>query len=343
MNKIPNPLLRQFFFILIITGLSVLLFWNLRFFVSAVLGAYTLFVLLSQPMALLTERWKWRRTLAVVTVMVGSFLIVFVPLFWFFRLLNVKLLDAITYSPVLLEKFQTLINDLEQRTGMKILTTGNIQDIANWVITEARQLLQATLSGLGTIAATYFILYFMLQKGRHMGDQFFNWLPLKQHNLNYVKKQLNSLVYSNAVGIPLMGIVQGIAALIAFLIAGVEAPLFWFALTCITGIMPFIGVSLTFIPLTLVLFAHGMPVKAGLLLLYGLIVVGSVDNLARMWLLQKIGNTHPLVTVSGVICGLKLFGFIGFIFGPILVSFFLLLIHLYTKEFGEPESAETDE
>jgi predicted PurR-regulated permease PerM len=62
--------------------------------------------------------------------------------------------------------------------------------------------------------------------------------------------------------------------------------------------------------------------------------VGSVDNLARMWLLKKIGHVHPLITLFGVIVGLKLFGFIGFIFGPILIAMFILLLRIYHKEFN---------
>jgi predicted PurR-regulated permease PerM len=61
-----------------------------------------------------------------------------------------------------------------------------------------------------------------------------------------------------------------------------------------------------------------------------------------MWLLKKIGDTHPLVTLFGVIVGLKLFGFVGFVFGPIMISVLLMLVGLYSKEFGvqpEPELA----
>jgi hypothetical protein len=74
--------------------------------------------------------------------------------------------------------------------------------------------------------------------------------------------------------------------------------------------------------------------------MYGFLVIGSVDNVARMWLLKKIGDTHPLVTLFGVIVGLKLFGFVGFVFGPIMISVLLMLIGLYNKEFGiQPEPA----
>ena len=79
-----------------------------------------------------------------------------------------------------------------------------------------------------------------------------------------------------------------------------------------------------------------MELKALLIFLYGFLVVGSVDNIARMWLLKKIGRTHPLITLFGGIVGLKLVGFIGFIFGPIMISLAILLLKIYHKEFNQP-------
>ncbi|HAD13369.1 MAG TPA: AI-2E family transporter, partial [Saprospirales bacterium] len=89
---------------------------------------------------------------------------------------------------------------------------------------------------------------------------------------------------------------------------------------------------LAYIPLGLLLLANGEEGKAILIILYGFIVVGSVDNIARMWFLKTINQTHPTITLFGVIAGLQLFGFIGFIFGPILISLFIMLIQIYHKE-----------
>jgi len=69
------------------------------------------------------------------------------------------------------------------------------------------------------------------------------------------------------------------------------------------------------------------------LAIYSAVVTGNVDYLARITLLKRIGDIHPVITVLGVIVGLKLFGFWGFIFGPLLISYFLLLCKIYNAEF----------
>jgi len=81
----------------------------------------------------------------------------------------------------------------------------------------------------------------------------------------------------------------------------------------------------------------GETTKAVIILLYGLIIIGTTDNVFRFWLQKKIGDVHPLITVFGVIVGVSLFGFIGLIFGPLLISLFILLMRIYYAEFIGPE------
>jgi predicted PurR-regulated permease PerM len=342
MNHISNQLLRQFLFLLIIFGLGFLLFWHLQFFMSAVLGAYTLFVLLSRPMRWLTTHRKWPKPLAGLTLMFVSFLVLCIPLLLLIQMLNVKLQMTVQHLPELMTRVESQVRIWEQQAGYELLTPENLKSLANWSITETRLFLNATLDGVITLLATYFLLYFMLTSGQQMERAFFSWMPLRADNAVFVKKQLHSLVFSNAVGIPAMGILQGLTGLVAYWVVGVEDPWLWFVITCFTGMLPVVGVALSYIPLSLLTIAAGKTGTGVFLFFYGLLIVGSVDNIGRMFLLRRIGDTHPLVTLFGVIVGLKLFGFIGFIFGPILVSLFLLLVHLYHKEYGpEPEVTET--
>jgi predicted PurR-regulated permease PerM len=71
------------------------------------------------------------------------------------------------------------------------------------------------------------------------------------------------------------------------------------------------------------------------ILIYGIVIVGSTDNLIRLYVLKRIDNVHPLITLIGVIVGIPIFGFIGLIFGPLLISLFLIIVRIYKKEYGE--------
>ena len=88
------------------------------------------------------------------------------------------------------------------------------------------------------------------------------------------------------------------------------------------------------IPLVLYTYATGEHFNATGLLIYSFLVTGNVDYLARMTLLRKLGNVHPVITILGVIVGLGLFGFIGLIFGPLLISYIIVLFQIYSNEFA---------
>ena len=334
MNKIPGIQIRQVLLLLLIAAIFGVLFWNLRFFLPALLGAYTLYVLLRSPLQYLITNWKWRKKVAIAVLLIVSFLVVLAPAWWIFGMLEKRLLELLTNSDNLLQNAEGLIRNLETRFGIALLTPDNIKGLTDWGVREAQYIVRATVSGLGILLAAYFILWFMLTESEKMEHSFFGWLPLKTENVEYVRRQLNDMVWSNALGIPLMGVVQGFAALIVYWLAGVKDPWLWFAVTFVSGMLPVVGVALAYVPLSLILLSQGEEWKALLIFLYGFFVVGSVDNLARMWLLKKIGHVHPLITLFGVIVGLKLFGFIGFIFGPILIAMFILLLRIYHKEFN---------
>ncbi len=333
MIVVPSLQIRQFLFLLLIFSLFGLIFWNLRLFVPALLGAYTLYILLHTPTLYLSETLKWNKYIAAGAMMLVSFVVLMLFTGAMASLLSVKVKMGFDNSQQLFQGFQVSILDFEDRLGLHLLTPERIQNISAWGFQEASTLLNATLNGMLLLLMAYFILWFMLTEGKQMENSFFNWMPLKHDNVEYLRQDLNALVYSNAVGIPLLGIIQALAGLVGYAIVGVDDLWFWVCMTFLAGMIPFMGVMLAFLPLAMLLYTQGLTAQAIFIVVYGAVVIGSVDNLARMWLMKKIGHTHPLVTLFGVIIGLKIFGFMGFIFGPILISMFLLLLKIYLKEF----------
>lgn len=158
-------------------------------------------------------------------------------------------------------------------------------------------------------------------------------MPFRADNVGLLEKEVHSMVVANAVGIPVVAFVQGVVGLIGYWLIGVQEPFFWFGVTCIAGMLPVIGAALAYIPLIIIFLANGQIGQGIAMIIFGFGVIGTVDNVMRFTLLRKIGDVQPLVTVFGVIAGLSLFGFIGLIFGPLLISLLLLLIRIYRSEF----------
>lgn len=334
MSQITNNTIRHLIFLLIIILLAVILFIQLQTFLPALLGAYTLYVILRKYMFILQARYKWKKALAAATLMLISFVVILLPIFLLINMMGSKISFAVQHSSDVLNSIKSYIQQYETRYDIEILSTANINKASAWAANTLPSVLGATLSTITTIAVMYFILYFMLTEGRRMEAGFYDMVPLKDENVLLLRKEMNSLVYSNALGIPLIALVQGIAGLIMYLILGVKEPVFWFVVTCISSMLPIVGAAVGYIPVALLFFANNSPTKGIVMLLYGFLVIGSVDNIFRFWLQKKLGDVHPLITVFGVIIGINLFGFIGLIFGPILISLFILLLRIYSNEFS---------
>jgi predicted PurR-regulated permease PerM len=128
---------------------------------------------------------------------------------------------------------------------------------------------------------------------------------------------------------------QSIVALIGFIIFNIEQPFFWAVVVFVGSVIPFIGTVIGILPVFIITLATGDNFQAWGILIYGIIVVGTTDNLLRLVILKKLDNVHPLITLIGVIVGVPLFGFIGLIFGPLLISLFLIILKIYKDEYGK--------
>ena len=325
--------IRQIFFILIILMLGILLFRQLQSFLPAVLGAITLYVLLRRWMFYLTEKKKWRKGWTAVLLMFFSFIVILLPVGLLVNMLSSKVSYAVQHSDELVQALKKVVANIETQFDVTLASEQNINKLGNTIAQSLPKILGATFNTLSTIFFMYFILYFMLVNGRKMEDTFYEYIPLRDENVNKISKEVSTMVVSNAIGIPLVAFAQGVVGLIGYFIIGVKEPFFWFGVTCIAGMIPVIGAALAYIPLAIIFFANGQNWQGIAMAIYGFGVIGTVDNVLRFSLLKKLGNVHPLTTVFGVIIGLNLVGFIGLIFGPLLISLFMVLLKIYSSEF----------
>lgn len=325
--------IRQVFFIILILGLAILLFFELASFLPALLGAITLYILLHNWMFWLTEKKKWRPGWTAVLLMLFSFIVILLPVGLLVNMLSSKVSYAFQHSAELTEALKKVVAGLEDRFNVTIASEENINKVGDSIRQALPQVLGATFNTLTTIFFMYFILYFMLVNGRKMETTLFEYIPLRDENVITLRKETEMMVKANAIGIPLIAFAQGVVALIGYLIIGLKEPFFWFGVTCIAGMLPVVGAALAYVPITIIFFANGDPGRGIFMLIFGFGVIGTVDNILRFTLLKRIGNVHPLTTVFGVIIGLNLFGFIGLIFGPLLISLFMLLLKIYVNEF----------
>jgi len=332
-NVINQNQLRQFFFIIVILLMGIVLFLELSSFLPALLGAITLYILLHKWMFYLTEKKKWGKGWTAVLLMFFSLIVILLPVGLLINMLSSKVSYAVEHSNELVESLKKVVGNIETRFNVTLASDENINKLGGVIAQSLPKILGATFNTLTTVFFMYFILYFMLVNGRYMENSLYEHIPLRDDNVERLGKEIQMMVMSNAIGIPLIAFVQGAVGLVGYLIIGVKEPFFWFGVTCIAAMLPVVGAALAYVPMAIILFANDQTGKGIALLIFGFGIIGTVDNVLRFTLLKKLGNVHPLTTVFGVIIGLSLFGFIGLIFGPLLISLFMLLLKIYSSEF----------
>jgi len=319
--------------IILIIFLGWLIISGLWVFVNGLLGAFTLYVLVRGQMNYLTEKRNMKSMLAAILILLEVTACVFVPLYLLIWMLVDRIQDINVDISQLVTTVKHFISLIQEKTDYDVLSFSNIEAATSY-ITKGLQFVINQISGLViTTVVMVFLLYFMLISRKNIEEYVFSMLPFNDENKHKVMGEIRSMVRSNAIGIPLLAIIQGIIAIIGYWAAGVPSPFLFGALTAFATIVPLVGTGLVWVPLVIYLALTGNWVAAIGLLAYCALLLINVDNVIRFLLQKKLADTHPLITVFGVILGLKIFGFWGVIFGPLLLSMFFLLVNIFKREY----------
>jgi predicted PurR-regulated permease PerM len=329
-----NNRIRQVLLLLVLTGLALLLFFELYIFFPGFLGAITIYILSRDYYARLVIQKKWRRGPTALLFMLLFLLCLGLPVYLAVDILSPRINMLFANQAQIATSLKAMAAQLYKWTGQQLLTDANISQIQKGITGYIPRFLNSTVNILGNLAMMFFLVYFMFTNGTAMEKSLQAFIPLQSRNINILAVETKNMVRANAIGIPLISIVQGVFAMIGYWIFGVKDFMMWGFITGMFAFFPVVGTMLIWVPLVVYVYSTSTSFNGTGLLLYSLVVTGNVDYFARITLLKRIGNVHPLITVLGVIVGLQLFGFWGFIFGPLLVSYFLLLARIYSNEFG---------
>lgn len=332
MPRIHQDIIRQVFTLILILLLGSLIFLELAPYLSGLLGAITLYIISKRYMVKLVNK-GWNPSLAAGLIMFISFVGILIPVSLVVMLLSNKVKNALNKLESLVAMLKENFSIIESQFNIEFLNSFNSQEATDWVSHNIQNLLGSTFNIFIALSIMYFLLYYMLVNRKEFIESIYTYFPMRPENISAIGKEVNSVVKSNAIGIPLIAIIQGFVALLGFFIFGVPNPWFWFVITAIGSMIPFVGTAIGIVPVVIILFSMGQNFEAIGLLIYGIVIVGSTDNLFRIIVQKKLANIHPLITLIGVIIGVPLFGFIGLIFGPLLISLFLVVLKIYKEEF----------
>lgn len=325
--------------IAILLLLGGVIFFEVTPFLGGLLGACTIYIMLRRQAFYLTERCQWKRWVMALVLLLETIFLCLIPLALVVWLFVVKI-KAINLDPqTLLVPVQHVAELVRIKIGYDVLSEENVGAFMAFLPKVGQMLMGGVGSFFVNVLMLLLVLYFMLTNARRMENYAKQLLPFNRQNKKDILHEFYTVVRSNAIGVPVLAVLQGGVAMLGYYLFGVPEALLWGVLSCFATIIPLVGVAIVWLPLTLYLGATGHWGMAAGLAAYSLVVVSNVDNLIRTVMQKQLADTHPLITIFGVIIGLSLFGFIGVIFGPLLLSVFVLCVEIFRESYlGERES-----
>ena len=342
-RHISRELIWEYALLILIFVLGIVLFRQIQSFISGILGAMTLYILLRKPAFRLTEK-TGRSTLSASIILVCVILFIVIPLSLLVWFIISKLQQVNWNTNDILAPIMQTIDAVKEKFGINLVSEKSITFMAGKVTA----LGQSVINGIGdffiNVAAAMVVLFFLLTGGKKMEDYLSSLIPMKKVNKMETIDRINVMVKSNAIGIPLLALIQGLIAWVGYVSFGVPNAFLSAFMTGLCSMVPIVGTMVIWIPIGIYFAVIGLWGKAIGIILFGAIFISQSDNLIRFILQKKLANTHPLITISGVVIGLPLFGFMGIIFGPLLVSLFLLFLDMFRKEYlSEDEDKNENE
>jgi predicted PurR-regulated permease PerM len=313
--------------------LGAFLFFTLKAYIVSFLGALIFYVLFKPFMAYLCEKKKWGRGWAAATISIISFLVILLPVFLMVYMIVPKVSLFFSDTSMVMQTIRDADEKIRSLTGIKLLSEQNLLSIQEKATEYITAFLSESLNMLVILGIMYIVLFYMLKNYATMEAGIKAYLPFHERNLQTFTQELKSQTYSNAVGAPIYGLLQGAIAALGYWFFGLSEPVFWGIMTGLFSFVPFVGSMAIWLPAAIIMISSGFVWQGIALIAYGLLVISLVDNVFLMAFQKKFANVHPLVTIFGFIIGVDLFGVPGIIFGPLLISYFILLLKIYREEF----------
>jgi predicted PurR-regulated permease PerM len=192
------------------------------------------------------------------------------------------------------------------------------------------------------LTIAFFGLYYLLLAPRSAWRGVRPFIPFSTKNAERLRERFRDVTVSTLIGTGLTAAVQGFLVGLAFWVVGIPNAIFWGVVTVVLAILPVVGSGLVWGPGAIALAIEGRYGAAIGLAIWGIIVVGNVDNIIRPMVFRRWAQIHPFITIIGAFAGINYFGLLGLLIGPLAISYFFELIRMYREEYLEEEEAGED-
>lgn len=298
----------------------------------------------------LNKAFRHQRGAAAITMTIIVIVVIILPSGFILNVLARQVLDIYTYSEEFIREgkhvafveglkqvglFQRMWEVLDRnfdmsQVNLKTLLLDNLRRLSVYIAGQGSKFIKGLSTGIFKFFLMTVALFFLFRDGEQFMEKIKDLIPFSAKQREKILQRMVDMIHATIYGGIVVALVQGGLGGVGFWIVGLPAPLFWGAVMAFLSFIPIVGAFLVWVPAAIILFIQGSYVKAVFLFIWGAVVVSLSDNFLRPVLISGRTQVHTLLLFFGILGGLKVFGFLGFIAGPLVITICLAIIDIYT-------------
>jgi len=359
MNDTTQNNMILWFFLALLVASCLLLVWLLWPFISVIILAIVIAGIFV-PLYKIFNR-KLNATLSSLVTCALIFCILFVPVSFFVGVIANEAYNLYLSAKSAVEEqtFKELINNsniIEKANlylaNFNISITG---DTLTKVVSEAGKVIglflyeqaRSITSNVFKFIISFFfmllIIYYLLIDGNRLAAFIVQLSPLPDEQDEKLIKKFKDMSSAMLIGNGLGGLIQGTLGGIVFALFGLQSPFLWGVVMGLLAFLPIVGIGVVFVPASIFLFLKGRIAAGVFFIVFYLLLSGIIEYVFKPKLVGRRVQMHTLLVFLSIVSGLKLFGILGIIYGPLIVTAFLTLTDIYKsnyRKYVEPEHSK---
>jgi predicted PurR-regulated permease PerM len=346
-------------FLALIVAVSLAFAWILWPYFGAVLWATVLAIVFAPLYRRLSRSMRQKRTLAALTTLLIILMIVILPLtllgalllqeaFSVYERIQSGELNIGRYFQQVFGALPAWLTDLLDRFGLTNLgqmqerLSSSLMKASQFLATQALNIGQNTFDFIVELFIMLYLLFFLLRDGDGLSRRIKSAIPLREEQQHDLFNKFTTVTRATVKGNIVVAIVQGALGGVIFWFLGVHAPVLWAVLMAFLSLLPAVGAGLVWFPVALYFLATGALWQGIVLIAYGVLVIGLVDNVLRPILVGKDTKLPDYVVLIATLGGMAIFGVNGFLLGPVIAAMFMATWDIFSGSRSEIRIDRTD-
>lgn len=331
--------------LLIIIILTAVIVYASLPYLNYFFGAFILYIIFRPLYHFFVKRCRIRNQFAAALVIIISIFVVLIPLFFLLSIIIGEIQQLLLNQTSIVASIQaggqflshylsrmdipldTLQTKIQER--VMDVASGAVNYSSNFILGSIQSLSQQSIG----LLLMYFLLYYLLVgEDSAFARKVYVAVPFNEENTATLMDEFSRIVRTTITSSGAVALVQGAILTITFLTFKIQGAILWGFIATIVSFVPVLGSTLVWVPATIIQLLQG-DYAAGFAILIAGLFASVMDNFLRPLIQKKVGEIHPFLSLLGIVIGVSLFGLIGIVIGPLLLSYFLLTVEMFSREY----------